>query len=158
MLSIAALGYPSCGDLGHTAEQRLSRSIDYEQVVTQDSRLDHFLKFVKRYNLQDKYLSQDEEFMDDMMTCYVTFMLSGFAIQSREVLVSTIKGYLRAFNTYYKTKRLRVPYDPKAETPANSRLLKDQEKLEDAPGRREPLPDKVLVKMCELGKADLFGF
>ena len=102
-------------------------------------------------------MSQDDEFMEDMMMRYVTFMLSGFTIQSREVLVSTIKGYLRAVNTFYKSKRLRLPYDTKMDTPAN-RLLKEQAKVEDAPERRAPLPDKVLVRMCELGKADPLGF
>ena len=124
MPSISALGYPSYNDLGRAAEQRLARSVDRAQIVTRDSRLDHFLKFVKRYDLQDKYLSQDDEFMEDMMMRYVTFMLSGFTIQSREVLVSTIKGYLRAVNTFYKSKRLRLPYNTKMDTPAN-RLLKE---------------------------------
>ena len=102
MPSISALGYPSYDDLGRAAEQRLARSIDRVKIFSRDSRLDHFLKFVSRYDLQDKYLSQDEEFMEDMMTRYVTFMLSGFTIQSREVLVSTIKCYLQVVNTYYK--------------------------------------------------------
>ena len=87
------------------------------------------------------------------MTNYVTFLLSGYTINDIEIRSTTIKLYMKAVNNYYKDHRLAMPFDPKSKSRA-AILLREQEKFESDPARREPIPDLAWVKMAELVEAD----
>ena len=157
MSPISAIRYPSWGDLGHSAAQRLAGSIDCKRAQTSCSRLNHFLGFVENYKLGDKYLTSNAEVTDEIMLRYVTFLLSGFTILCIKILVGTIKGYMAAVNKHYRDNKFREPFDAKDDSDA-AVLLRAQEKFEDAPAKRAPLTNQMIVKMCELAKQDPLGF
>lgn len=157
MPSIPAIRYPSYDDLGHSAAQRLSRSVDCNEARTQDSRLVHFLKFINHYGLRDEYLTADVNVIDRIRTRYVTFLLSGYTLPGREIKVGTIQGYMKAINPHYRERGLPDFYDWRLDCDANS-LLKEQKSYESLPDRRAPLPHKMLAKMHELSKEDRLGF
>lgn len=91
------------------------------------------------------------------MLRYVTFLLSGFTIMCIKILVGTIKGYMAAVNKHYRDNKFREPFDAKDDSDA-AVLLRAQEKFEDAPAKRAPLTNQMIVKMCELAKQDPLGF
>ena len=107
--------------------------------------------------MNDVFLTSDPDITDDIMTRYVTFLLSGHSILGIEIMADTVDTYLRVVNTYYKNNNCRQPYDKKSDSDA-ARLVKDQKKAEKDPPRREPLPDKAMVKMMELAKENSIGF
>ena len=83
------------------------------------------------------------------MLRYVNFLLERFTIQKIKIEVSTIKGYMRAVNDHYRKNRMPLPWDLKSEAKAVE-LLNQQESYEKKPDQREPLHEKVLVKMMQL--------
>ena len=151
MPSISAINYPSYDDLGRSAEQKLSRSINCERAQTQCSRTVHFLKFISRYDLGNRYLTDDVIVTDEILLRYVNYLLEGFTLQKIKIEVGTIKGYMRAVNEHYKKHRLPLPWDLKSDS-KGVELLNQQESYEKKPDRREPLHDKVLVKMMQLSE------
>ena len=68
------------------------------------------------------------------------------------VKVSTIKGYLRDINRYYKDtlEAPRPPYDGTDKTAEANILLTKQAEFDKEPQRRARLPDKVIDKLSEL--------
>ena len=125
--------------------QRITGSIDCAQARTLCTRQDHFLKFVHRYNLQGKFLTNNKLVTDEIIERYTVYLLSGYTINDEKIMVDTIKGYLRAVNNYYKAKNLRIPWDWHLDTSHASKLLADQKKFERQEEKREPLPDKVMA-------------
>ena len=83
------------------------------------------------------------------MEKYVVYLLEGFTLQGRHIQADTIYGYMRCVNGHYRKKRYLPPFAKKSDTTA-VRLLVAQAKIEDAPDKREPLHDKVIVRMYEL--------
>jgi hypothetical protein len=105
----------------------------------------------------DKFLTDDVLVTDEIMTNYILFLLSGHSIKDIEIRASTIKNYLKVVNEYYRLKKLPAPFDHKSKSDA-ANLLREQEKFESDPARREPLPDQVIVKMYELAQEDPLSF
>ena len=102
-------------------------------------------------------MTDDVTFTDEIMERYVIFLLEGFTIQNIKIKADTIYGYMLCVNAYYKKYRCNPPYDKKTETAA-AKLLKNQKDFEGAPDKREPLHDRVIVKMYELSKeGDKYG-
>ena len=97
-------------------------------------------------------MTNDIEVTDEIMTNYVTFLLSGHSIKDIDIRADTIKGYMRVVNAYYKMQGYNRPFDTKSKSDA-ARLLKEQEKFEQDPARRAALPDIVIAKMCDLAEA-----
>ncbi len=102
-------------------------------------------------------MTNDSGVTDAILTNYVTFLLSGFTIKHIEIRSGTIKTYMKEVNNYYKQQGLLEPFDAKSESRA-AKLLREQEKYESDPARREPIPDLAWVKMAELAAADELGF
>lgn len=103
-------------------------------------------------------MTNDVEVTDEIMTNYMTFLLSGHSIKDIDIRADTIKGYMRVVNDYYKLQNHNKPFDIKSKSDA-ARLLKEQEKFEQDPARRAALPDIVIAKMCELAEtSDPLGF
>ena len=92
--TIPAINYPSYNDLGRSTEQKLSRSINWERAQTQCSTIVHFLKLISRYDLGNRYLTDDVIVTDDILLRYVNHLLKGFTLQKIRIEVGTIKGYL----------------------------------------------------------------
>lgn len=103
-------------------------------------------------------MCNDSNITDDIMARYITFLLSGHTINRINIQAATIEGYMREVNRHYESHNLRKPFDKKAKTSTAARLLRDQEKAEKDPARREPLPHNALVKMMELGQEEPLGF
>ena len=99
--------------------------------------------------MNDTYLTNDVDVTDDIMEKYVVYLLEGFTLQKRQIQADTIYGYMRCVNDHYRKKRYLPPFAKKSDTTA-ARLLIAQAKVEDAPDKREPLHDKVIVRMYEL--------
>ena len=59
-------------------EQRLARSVDLKEAQTRNTWLVHFLKFISHYNKWDVYLTNDINVTNEILTNYMTFLLSGF--------------------------------------------------------------------------------
>ena len=87
----------------------------------------------------------------------MTFLLSGFTIKNIEIKADTIKGYMKEVNNYYAQRNLSKPFDKNSNSEA-AKLLREQEKFESDPARREPLPDLAWTKMAQLAAADDLGF
>ena len=103
-------------------------------------------------------MTNDSSVTDEIMTNYVTFLLSGFTINDIEIRSDTIKQYMKVVNKYYDDHRLPMPFDPKSKSRA-AILVREQEKFESDPARREPVPDLAWVKMAELAEdGDPLGF
>ena len=157
MPPIPAVRYPTWDALGSTAQQRLAGSIDPKQHKTKCARLNHFLGFIEHYNLQNDYLTDKSSVLDEILLRYVTFLLSGFTIQCKAILASTIKGYMAAINKHYKEEGWPEPWHPKGTTSANE-ILNKQQTFEDMPAQRDPLNRPMVVKMKELAREDPLGF
>ena len=116
------------------------------------------MNFVDSYQLNEWFLTNDREKTDEIMGRYVSFLLDGYTLNNIPIAVDTILGYMRAVNEYYKKHRFNPPFDKKDETDA-ARLLVEQKKYEDKPDKREPLHDKVIIKMMEMAEGgDPYGF
>jgi hypothetical protein len=119
--------------------------------------MNHFLKFINSYGLTEKYLTNDVEVTDEIMTRYVVFLQQGFSIKHIKILAGTIEEYLRCVNVYYKKHQFNPPFSKKSESDA-AKLVKNQESFEDGPNKREPLHDRVLIRMYELAQeANKYG-
>jgi hypothetical protein len=95
---------------------------------------------------------------DKVLSMYVCFLLSGFTIKNIKIKVGTIKSYLLVVNDHYKAQSRNPPFEYKSNS-KTARLLAEQERYEDLPERREPLPDKTLARMMGLAKSsDPLGF
>ena len=81
----------------------------------------------------------------------MNYLLEGFTLQKIRIEVGTIKEYIRAVNEHYKKHRLPLPWDLKSDS-KGVELLNQHESYEKKPGQREPLHDKVLVKIIQLSK------
>ena len=65
---------------------------------------------------------------------------------------------MRCINNHYKKYQYNPPFDKKTETDATN-LIRNQAKFEKTPDKREPLHDRVIIKMYELSKEDnRYGF
>ena len=80
------------------------------------------------------------------------FLLNGFTIKNMKIKVGTIKSYLLVVNKYYKEKSRNPPFDYKSNL-KTARLLIEQERYEDLPERREPLPYQISAKMTNSAKS-----
>ena len=149
--SIPANNYPSFKDLGRSAKQKLSISVDCERAQPRCFRTVHFLRFTSRYNLGNSYLTEKVIVTDDILLRYVNYLLEGFTLQKIKVEVGTIKGYIRAVNKLYNKHRLPLPWDLKLDS-KGVELFNQQESYEKKLDRRELLRDKVLVKMMQLSE------
>ena len=109
------------------------------------------MRFISRYDLGNRYLTEDVIVTDEILLRYVNHLLEGFTLQKIRIEVGTIKGYMRAVNENYKKHRLPLPCDLKSDS-KEVELLNQQESYEKKPDRREPLCDKVLVKMMQLSE------
>lgn len=96
-------------------------------------------------------MTNDTSITDDIMDKYVTYLLTGFTIQHRDIVTGTILTYMKCVNDFYEKHRFRRPFDKKS-TMRAARHIKNQEKVEPAAAKREPLHDKVIVRMFELAK------
>jgi hypothetical protein len=108
--------------------------------------------------LEQSFLTNDVAVTDDIMTNYMTFLLSGHTIKDIEIRSGTIKGYMRAVNGYYVANNCSPPFNAKSKSEA-ALLLLAQEDYEKDPARRESLPDPVVERMRVLAEgADPLGF
>ena len=122
---------------------------------------------MNEYDQWDSYLSKNQRVVDEIIGCYVTFLLTGYTIEVAKKLclddskckVGTIKGYLRVVNKFYQDNRLPEPWDSKDVESEINILLKSQESFEKEPARRSPLHPYAIAKMMELANAsDPLGF
>ena len=91
------------------------------------------------------------------MARYVAFLQNGFSVKNIKILAGTIDGYMRCVNDHYKKYRYNLPFDKKSETAA-AQLISNQKDFEKGSEKREPLHDRVLVRMYELAQGgDKFG-
>ena len=89
---------------------------------------------------------------------YVCFLLNGFTIKNIKIKVGTIKSYLLVVNEHYKTQSRNPPFEYKSNS-KTARLLAEQERYENLPERRQPLPNKALARMLNSAKfSDPLGF
>ena len=96
--------------------------------------------------MNDKYLTNDVAVTDNIMEKYVVYLLEGFTLQGKKIQADTIDGYMKCVNEHYRKKRYLPLYAKKLDTTA-VRLINAQVKVENAPDKREPLHDKVIVRM-----------
>ena len=110
------------------------------------------------FGLASTHLQLTKRQTEDLLARYVVFLLDGWSIKKQCIATKTIKGYLRAINTYYESNGVRAPYVDADDSPAQ-RILLGQKKFEDIPERREPLHDFVLTRMGDLAQsASPLGF
>jgi len=103
------------------------------------------------------YLTNEINVTDELITNYMTFLLSGFTIKNIEIPLGTIKGYTAVINNYYKQQGMVLPFGVKSQSRA-AKLLREQEKFKSDPAQREPILDLAWVKMSELASEDELGF
>jgi len=102
-------------------------------------------------------LSNDRRVVNEIIGRYVVFLLSGFSINNLEIQVGTISGYLDAVNEHYETHGYDKPY-VKGDNSDADQLLREQKKFESGSAKRDPLTDKMIVKMQEMSRDDPLGF
>ena len=85
-------------------------------------------------------MTNDTNVTDEILTNYMTFLLSGFTIKNIEIKSDTIKGYMKEVNKYYAQQNPSKPFDKDSNSGA-AKLLREQENFESDPDQREPLPD-----------------
>ena len=103
--------------------------------------------------------------MDKIMGAFTQMCLKGFTAWAYKcnysrlfhLKVSTIKGYLRDINRYYRDtlNATRLPYDWTDKTAEVNTLLDKQDAFDKDPERRARLPDKVLNKSLSSPKTVL---
>lgn len=157
--TLSAVDYPSFDDLGHAAEQRLSQSVNNQAAHTADSRFLHFINYLEYYNKTDDVLSADRRVVDDIVTNYAVFFLSGHTIKNIYCVAGTLKGYLKVMNEWFEHNDRPAPFKLGSNSRA-ARLIAEQEAMEKEPDRRRELPDRAIVKMMLLAKDedDALGF
>ncbi|KAL7528072.1 LOW QUALITY PROTEIN: hypothetical protein ACHAXR_005209 [Thalassiosira sp. AJA248-18] len=129
MPQISAISYPTYDDLGHSVRQRVAGSVDLKKLGTAAC---------------------------SVLGCYIVFLLDGYTLKNIKVSAGTIRQYLGVVNKHYKEKGYDEPYD-KDDDSNGAKLLRAQEKFEEAPAKRNPLTDKMIVKMEELSHEDPLG-
>ena len=90
-------------------------------------------------------MTSDVSVTDEIMTNYVTFLLSGHTINDVEIKADTIKKYMKVVNDYYVRHSYMPPFNSRSKSEAAS-LLREQEKYEKDLDRHKPLPGAVLKK------------
>jgi hypothetical protein len=158
MSHISALQKPSYDALGYHVEQHLSGSVDNKAAQTRDSRLIHFLAYIKEYESTDKYLSHSSSIDDDLLSRYVLLLFMGYGCTPRHIKSGTVLGYLTVINAHYVEMGIHPPFIAKSKS-KTVRLLADTKKFKLKPDCCEPLPDKAFDKMQELASLGSFtGF
>ena len=84
------------------------------------------------------------------MTNYMTFLLCGHRVKYIEIKANTTKSDIPEINKYYVETICHEPFNGKSDLDL-ARLLNEQAFFEYEPARSEPLLDKAMVKMCEMG-------
>ena len=138
-------------------EEQLSGSIDHSKVKTAGSRLDNFFRYLDKYNLRNEYLSNDMAVTDPLIARYVEFSLRDFTIKLVKIATNTINGYMDAINKHHWDEGYSAPYNKHVNTKAAS-IMEIQKKVKKGSNKREPLKDKMIVKMCKMSKTDPLGF
>ena len=126
-------------------------------MATACTRLAYFFKYIEHYSKWNQYLSNDRIVVNEIIGRYVVFLLSGFSIKNIELRVGTISGYLAAVNEHYEDRGYDKPYSKDDNSDAD-KLLREQKKFETGSSKRDPLTDKMIVKMQEMSRAEPLGF
>ena len=103
MQAVPPIGASTLDSLRRSVEQRITRSIDTKAMDTRDARQVWFLSFLAKHNINEA------EFLDtankeDLMACYIVYLLDGNTIQGKTIKASTAKGYLQAVNVFLLCK------------------------------------------------------
>ena len=101
----------------------------------------------------DLFLSPDPVITQEIIGNYTVFLLDGNTLDSLKVRAGTVVGYLRAVNKHYKRNHTHEPFNKDDESDA-AVLVRDQEKFEKKPDKRNPLTNAMCLKMCQLAKED----
>ena len=101
----------------------------------------------------DLFLSPDPVITQEIIGNYTVFLLDGNTLDSLKVRAGTVVGYLRAVNKHYKRNHTHEPFNKDDESDA-AVLVRDQEKFEKKPDKRNPLTNAMCLNMCQLAKED----
>ena len=80
--------------------------------------MNHFLKFIKMYGLSDAYLTNDVIITDEIMECFILFLLEGHTINKIKVKAGTIGGYMKCVKDHYHKLRFNNPFEIKSDRAA----------------------------------------
>ena len=119
---------------------------------TRDARQVWFLSFLAKHNINEAEFL-DTENKEDLMACYIVYLLDGNTIQGKVIKASTAKGYLQAVNVFCSTNGKAAAVNLKLQTSKAVRLLAEQAKFEQLPDRRlpftPPMTYAIVVKATE---------
>ena len=150
MSFIPAITAPSFDALGDIVEQRLSGCTDAKGAKTRESRLSNFLDFLNNNNITD-YLSADPKWVDEVVSRYVVYIMSGYGCTTKYIEAKTVKEYLKEINKHYTAHGLPPPWVNTATT-KTARLVKDKQTFETEAKRREPLTHECIETMLDLAE------
>ena len=124
-------------DLGCDVYQELSRYVNAKKVETIRTRQANYLKFFVDHLVPDECGDgYSYEFLVDSYTKYLT---KGINIKDIYLWATTIHFYLLAVNDMFVRRGFQPPFDPYSPGNKPAVLLKNYEKLEVIPNKRNPL-------------------
>ena len=134
-------------DFGCDVDQELSGSINAKKSETIRTRQAHYLKFCVDHLVPDP--CGDGPSYEFLVAAYTKYLTKGINIKDISLRATTIRFYLLAVNDMFVRRGFQTPFDPY--TPGNqpSVLLKNYEKLEIIPNKRNPLTVDTIKAMSD---------
>ena len=129
MQAVPPVGASTLDSLRRSVEQRSTRSVDTKAMDTRDAWQVWFLSFLAKHNINEAEFL-DTEHKEDLMACYIVYLLDGNTIQGKMIKASTAKGYLQAVNVFCSANGKATAVNLKLQTSKAVRLLAEQAKFE----------------------------
>ena len=134
-------------DLGCDVGQELSGSINANKAETIRNRQDHYLKFCFDHLVPDP--CGDGPSYEFLVAAYAKYLTKGINIKDISLRATTIHFYLLAVNDMFVWRRFQPPFDPYTPENKPAVLLKNYEKLEVIPNKRNPLTVEMIAAISD---------
>ena len=121
---------------------------------TRDAWQVWFLKFLAEHNINEaEFLATTDK--EDLMACYIVYLLDGNTIQGKRTKVTTATSYLQTVNVFCSENGQAMAIHLKLPTSKAVRLLAKQAKSEQLPDCMQKLvwaaTRHVCARSCRLG-------
>ena len=133
--------------MGCDIDQELSRSVNAKKAETISTRQAHYLKFCVDHLVPDPCgYGPSYEFI---VAAYTKYLTKGINIKDISLRATTIRFYLLAVNDIFVRRGFQTPFDPYTPRNKPAVLLKNYEKLEVIPNKRNHLTVEMIVAMSD---------
>ena len=134
-------------DLGCDVDQELSRSVNAKKAETIRTRQAHYLKFCVDSLVPDQ--CGDRPSYEFLVAAYTKYLTKGINIKDISLRATTIRFYLLEVNDMFVRRGFQPPFDPYSPGNKPAVLLKNYEKLEVIPNKRNPLTVEMIAVMSD---------